>query len=90
MVLDPILAGVVDDAYIVPVSIYYDGVSQMHLKPVCFVHVCLCSSRPAQVMETESYVRELSGSQKRKDGSCASAQQFICFPFSSFEEEQFV
>ncbi|CAE7583924.1 plsB [Symbiodinium pilosum] len=44
MVLDPILAGVVDDAYIVPVSIYYDG-----------------------VMETESYVRELSGSQKRKE-----------------------
>ncbi|CAE7575236.1 plsB, partial [Symbiodinium natans] len=44
MVLDPILDGVVEDAYIVPVSIYYDG-----------------------VMETESYVRELSGSQKRKE-----------------------
>mmetsp|Transcript_42417 Transcript_42417/g.88626 ORF Transcript_42417/g.88626 Transcript_42417/m.88626 type:complete len:749 (+) Transcript_42417:41-2287(+) len=44
MVLDPVLDGVVEDAYIVPVSIYYDG-----------------------VMETESYVRELLGSKKRKE-----------------------
>ena len=68
MVLDPVLNGIVEDAYIVPVSIYYDGAPLMQgqglphelpTRPSC--------SCPVKVMETESYVRELLGSKKRKE-----------------------
>ena len=30
MVIDPILHGIVEDAYVVPVSIYYDGEPRLH------------------------------------------------------------
>lgn len=64
MIVDPILYGVVEDAYIVPVSIYYDG-----------------------VMETESYVRELLGSAKRKEsliGVLGQGKHLLAMPRSRF------
>jgi len=64
MVLDPILAGVVEDAYVVPVSIYYDG-----------------------VMETESYVRELLGSTKKKEsliGVLGQGKHLLAMPRSRY------
>ena len=35
MVVDPILAGHVEDAYVVPVSIYYDGAQWPNTKHRC-------------------------------------------------------
>ena len=70
MVLDPVLDGVVEDAYIVPVSIYYDGARRMQAQGCLLLHelpTSLSWSCPDKVMETESYVRELLGSKKRKE-----------------------
>jgi len=64
MIVDPILNEVVEDAYIVPVSIYYDG-----------------------VMETESYVRELLGSAKRKEsliGVLGQGKHLLAMPRSRY------